>query len=262
MGERGGTPGGGRTGVAGCGEGSVDRQRAAVGFSKTTRTEAEEKEEMSGPTPRRLLGFVTRRLRLRRYLEDPGDGRPQPQIPARRLVWALLVGQILRQCSFHALEALVRSPARRNLALSAEFSEDALGYFSERLHAGPTRQALLSIVRRAKRNKAFENSGWIGLAIDGTGAGWRTQQGCALCRPKRNAQQQILGYQHFFVLASVVGTGLTLPLDVEPLWAGRQRVCRWTTVAAAGDRWSGKTLCAIRGGGWGIFYCALPTHGR
>jgi len=175
---------------------------------------------MSGPTPRRLLHFVTRRLRLRHYLENPGDGRPQPQIPAQLLLWGLLVGQILRQFSFHALEALVRSPARRNLVLSAGFSEDALSYFTERLHAGPTRQALISIVRQAKRNKAFETSGWIGLAIDGTGAGWRTRHGCALCRPKRNAQEQMLGHQHYFVMASVVGTGLSLPLDVEPYGAG------------------------------------------
>ncbi len=175
---------------------------------------------MSGPTPRRLLHFVTRRLRLRRYLEDPGDGRRQGQIPAQLLLWGLLVGQILRQFSFHAVEALVSSPARRNLALSAGFSDDTLGYFTERLHPGPTRQALLSTVRHAKRNKAFESSGCIGLAIDGTGAGWRTQQGCALCRPKRNAQQQLLGHQHYFVMASVVGTGLSLPLDVEPYGPG------------------------------------------
>ncbi len=175
---------------------------------------------MSGPTPRRLLHFVTRRLRLRRYLQDPGDGRQQGQIPAQLLLWGLLVGQILRQSSFHAVEALVRSPARRNLALAGPFSEDALSYFTERLDPGPTRQALFSIVQRAKRNKAFENSSWIGLAIDGTSAGWRTQQGCALCRPQRNAQQQILGYQHYFVMISVVGTGLSLPLDVEPYGPG------------------------------------------
>jgi hypothetical protein len=187
---------------------------------------------MSGPTPRRLLHFVTRRLRLRRYLRDPGDGRPQPQIPAKFLLWALLVGQILRQYSFHALEALVRSPARRNLALSSPFSEDTLGYFTERLDADPTRQALLSVVRRAKRNKAFDNCRWIGLAIDGTGAGWRTTQGCSLCRPKHNAQKQIIGYQHSLVLITVVGTGLCLPLDVEPYgpgdseYAAGQRILR------------------------------------
>ena len=124
---------------------------------------------MSRPSPRRLLHFVTRRLRLRNYLQDPGDGRRQPQIPAKLLLWALLVGQILRQYSFHAVEALAHSRARRNLSFSAAFSDDTLGYFTERLDPGSTRQALLSIVRRAKRNKAFDDCRWIGLAIDGTG---------------------------------------------------------------------------------------------
>jgi len=128
----------------------------------------------------------------------------------------LLVSQILRQYSFHAVEALVRSAARRNLSLSEPFSEDTLGYFTERLDPGPTRQALLSVVCRAKRNKAFENCSRIGLAMDGTGAGWRTRPGCALCRPQHNAQKEILGYQHCLVLISVVGTGLSLPVDVEP----------------------------------------------
>ncbi len=30
---------------------------------------------MNGPTPRRLWNYVTRRLRLRSYFQDPGDGR-------------------------------------------------------------------------------------------------------------------------------------------------------------------------------------------
>ena len=187
---------------------------------------------MSGPTPRRLLGFVTRRLRLRRYLRNPGDGRPQPQILAPSLLWALLVGQILRQYSFHALEALAHSTARKNLSLSCSFSDDTLGYFTERLDPGPTRQALLSIVRRAKRNKAFDDCRWIGLAIDGTGAGWRTKLGCSLCRPQRNVEKEILGHQHSLVLISVVGTGLSLPCDVEPYgpgdseYAAGQRILR------------------------------------
>src|ERR1700723_2142815 len=175
---------------------------------------------MNGPTPRHLLHYVTRRLRLQRYLQDPGDGRPQPQIPPQGLLWALLVGQILRQWSFHAVEALVRSAAGRRLSISTPFSDDALGYFTERLDPGPTRQALLSLLRGAKRNKAFDDCRWIGLAIDGTGAGWRTQQGCSLCRPGRNAQNQILGYQHCFVMVSVVGTGLSLPCDGEPYGPG------------------------------------------
>ena len=42
----------------------------------------------------------------------------------------------------------------------------------------------------------------------------------AVRRPQRNAQKQIIGYQHSFVLISVVGTGLSLPLDVEPYGPG------------------------------------------
>jgi hypothetical protein len=163
---------------------------------------------MNCSTPRHLLHFVTRRLRLRRYLKNPGDGRQQPQIPAQALLWALLIGQILRQSSFHAVEALVRSSARRTLRIATPFCDDTLGYFTERLDPGPTRQALLSLIRGAKRNKAFDDCRWIGLAIDGTGAGWRTQQGCNFCRPQRNAEEQILGYQHSFVMVSVVGTGI------------------------------------------------------
>jgi len=175
---------------------------------------------MNGSTPRHLLHFVTRRLRLRRYLKDPGDGRPQPQIPAQALLWALLIGQILRQSSFHAVEALVCSSARRTLRVATPFCDDTLSYFTERLDPRPTRQALLALIRGAKRNKAFDDCRWIGLAIDGTGAGWRAHQGCNLCRPKHNTAKQIQGYQHSLVMISVVGTGLSLPFDGEPYGPG------------------------------------------
>jgi hypothetical protein len=175
---------------------------------------------MNRATPRHLLHDVTRRLRLRRYLKEPGDGRRQPQIPASALLWALLIGQILREASFHAVEALAHSAARRTLRIATSFCDDTLGYFTERLDPAPTRQALLWLLRGAKRNKAFDDCRWIGLALDGSGAGWRTHQGCKLCRPKQNAAKQILGYQHSLVMISVVGTGLSLPCDGEPYGPG------------------------------------------
>ena len=198
---------------------------------------------MNGPTPRRLWTYVTRRLRLRRYFQEPGDGRRQPQIPARVLLWALLLGQLLRQSSFHAVEALVRSSARARLCIGVPFGDDTLGYFTARLDPDPLREALAAIVRRAKRNKAFDDCYWIGLAVDGTGAGWRTRHGCFLCRPQRNAAKQIIGYQHYFAMISVVGTGLSLPLDVEPYgpgdseYAAAQRLLR-RTVGQVGKRFA------------------------
>ncbi len=175
---------------------------------------------MKGPNPRRLWTYVTRCLGLQSYFRSPGDGRPQPQIPAKALLWSLLIGQVLRACSFLAVERLVRSSARRALAVSRPFSDDALDYFTERLDPTFTRAALARVLHQAKRNKAFETSGGIGLAVDGTTVGWCASSGCSLCRPYRNADQEIAGYRHHVVLASVVGTGLSLPFDVEPYGTG------------------------------------------
>ena len=65
---------------------------------------------------------------------------------------------------------------------------ELLRRFTERLDADATRQAAAQVVRRAKRNKAFDDSAFIGLAIHGA--------------------------------TSVVGTGLSLPFDVEPYGPG------------------------------------------
>ena len=175
---------------------------------------------MNLPSPRRLWRFAAQRLGLEKFLASPGDGRPQPQIPAQALYWSMLVGQLLRECSFHGLEALVCSSARQALKVSVSFGDDALGYFTERLDADATRQAAAQVVRRAKRNKAFDDSAFIGLAIDGTTSGRCRRQACERCRPFRNQRKEIVGYRHHCVMISVVGTGLSLPLDVEPYGAG------------------------------------------
>lgn len=175
---------------------------------------------MNLPSPRRLWKFVTRQLGLEKFLHAPGDGRPQPQIPAVALYWSMLMGQLLRACSFHGVEALVGSPARSALKVGTSFGDDALGYLTERLDADSTRQAVAQVVGRAKRNKAFDDCAFIGLAIDGTTSGRCRQQGCPLCRPFRNNKKEIVGYRHHSVLISVVGTGLSLPFDVEPYGPG------------------------------------------
>jgi len=84
----------------------------------------------------------------------------------------------------------------------------------------PTREALASVLHRAKRNKAFEGCHFVGLALDGTTGGRRQKSSCSLCRPYRNAARDIVGYRHHLVLAAVVGGVLTLPVDVEPYGPG------------------------------------------
>ncbi len=175
---------------------------------------------MKGPTPRRLHQYVVKCLGLKAYLCSPGDGRAEGRIPAATLLWALLMGAWLRRAAFAAIEALVCSRARRALAVSQRFGDDALGYFTERLDPAVTRGAAATAIRRAKRNKAFDNCSFIGLALDGTCSGRSHRQVCDLCRPYRNKKREILGYHHQVVLLSVVGVGLTLPLDVEPYGPG------------------------------------------
>jgi hypothetical protein len=99
----------------------------------------------------------------------------------------------------------VRSRARRALDVSRRFGDDTLGYFTARLDPALTRRATVTAVRQAKRHKAFDDCRFIGLALDGTGAGRSRQKVCALCRPHRNQKREIVGYHHQLALISVVG---------------------------------------------------------
>ena len=175
---------------------------------------------MKGPTPRRLKKYVAKCLGLKSYLQSPGDGRTQGRIPAAALLWGLIMGVLLRRAAFAGIEALVCSRARPALEVSRSFGDDALAYFTARLDPAVTQRAVVTAVRQAKRHKAFDDSPFIGLVLDGTSAGRSRQKVCDLCRPYRNKQREILGYHHQLVLVSVVGTGLTLPLDVEPYGPG------------------------------------------
>jgi hypothetical protein len=175
---------------------------------------------MTAPSPHALRHYAEQCLGLKQYFHEPGDGRQQPVIAALTLLWSMLLARILREISFHAVEQLVRSASCTSLGLQRTFGDDALGYFTERLDPVITRAALVDTLHRAKRNKAFENSRFLGLAIDGTTAGHTTRHGCDLCRPQHNAKQEVTGYSHQLATISVVGAGLSLPFDGEPYGPG------------------------------------------
>ena len=175
---------------------------------------------MSAASPRKLWKYAAERLRLKDHLLAPGDGRPQGGIAARDLYWSMLVGQILRVESYHGVEHLVAASPHGALHVGARFSDDSLAYFTERLDASCTRLAAVEAIRRTKRNKAFDGTAHIGLAIDGTTGGRCQAEGCPLCRPYRNQDKEIVGYRHHWAMISAVGCGLSLPFDVEPYGPG------------------------------------------
>jgi hypothetical protein len=144
---------------------------------------------LKGPQARQIQNYACHCLALKSYFQQPGDGRAQPQISASDMAWAVVMGRILRVTSFLRLEWLVHSPARPGLGVKAPFGDDALAYCTERMDPEATRLALAAALRQAKRNKAFENSRFIGLAVDGTG-GWLWPPRCArpsATRPSRTA---------------------------------------------------------------------------
>jgi len=175
---------------------------------------------LKGPHVRQIQNYACHCLGLKSYFQRPGDGRLQPHIPARDLVWAVVIGHILRVASFLRLEWLAHSPVRAELGIKNQFGDDALAYFTERMAPETTRLALATALHQAKRNKAFDNSRFIGLALDGTGAGRTYKEPCPLCVPIKDPKGERHGSLHHFVLISVVGVGLTLPIDVEPYGPG------------------------------------------
>ena len=144
----------------------------------------------------------------------------RPQIGSGHLIWSLVIGYLLRESSFLAIESLARSSACRALGIGRRFSDDTLGYFTEKLDPEFTRGALITAIKQAKRNKAFDDCRFIGLALDGTTVGRVREAGCRWCRPHRNAEGEVTTYLHHVVMATIVGTGLTLPVDVEPYGSG------------------------------------------
>ncbi len=202
---------------------------------------------MSGPSPRKLQEFVIKRLRLGSFLREPGDGRMFPQIPAADLLWSLIIGHILRDPSHRAVEALVASqPA--SIGVERSFSDDTLAYFEERADVDRMRGGLVAVAREAKRKKAFAQGRLIGIAVDGSAAGRSSKQKCGLCRPVYDAKRRLIGYRHEFVMASIVGVGLTLPVDVEPYgpgdseYAASQRLLK-RLVKALGARFADYVVC-------------------
>ena len=170
---------------------------------------------MKGPSLEQIRHYAAYCLGLKSYLQRPGDGRKHPSVLAASLLWTILTGHILRVASFARLEWLAHA-ARAGLGVPKSFSDDTLAYFIERLDASTTRAALAAALHQAKRNKAFENSRFIGLAVDGTGAGHTCKAPCRLCHPIKDSQGVVLGHVHHFVMISIVGAGLPLPFDVEP----------------------------------------------
>ena len=106
---------------------------------------------MKGPSLQSIFHYACFNLALKPFLNRPGDGRMQPEIPASNLAWALVLGALLRLNSANRLEWLVRSADRTALGLERSFGDDALAYFTERLDPDVIRRCLVATLKLYSR---------------------------------------------------------------------------------------------------------------
>jgi hypothetical protein len=88
---------------------------------------------VKAPTVQSIRNYACHTLALTAFLDQPGDGRTQPEIPAADLSWALLPGSILRLGSTNRLEWSAGFADQKDLGLTHKFGDDALAYFTERV---------------------------------------------------------------------------------------------------------------------------------
>ena len=73
-----------------------------------------------------IFHYACHTFALRTFLDQPGDGRTPPEIPATCVRWALLIGPILRIGSANRLEGLARCADRKELGLARGFGDDRI----------------------------------------------------------------------------------------------------------------------------------------
>ena len=104
-------------------------------------------------TVQSIRNYASYTLALKTFLDQPGDGRIKPQIPAADLSWSLLLGGILRLVSANRQEWLANCADRNDLGLTNSFGDDALSYFTERVDPEVIRRRAAQPLNLAKANK-------------------------------------------------------------------------------------------------------------
>ena len=72
------------------------------------------------------------------------------------------------------------------------------------------------MVRSAGARHSYHGAPTLRTRATRTGCRRRQAVPNCLCRSWKNTREEVVGYRHHVVLLSVVGTGLALPVDVEP----------------------------------------------
>ncbi len=178
-----------------------------------------------------FLTYVIKVFALNRVVRGVRDARPQPVIPTGPLLLSLLLGVVLRVGSYHDLAKQTKRRRWQHLIhWSERISDDAFHYVSERFCLEDLRQALVSVNKALKANKALESCKINGLLFCSLDANehFHSRSRCCPCCCQRQIEETdeqghkhtVTEYYHRYVFAQINGPKFNVLLDVEPIRPG------------------------------------------
>ncbi len=178
-----------------------------------------------------FLAYCAKVFALPKIVRTIQDSRPYPVIPTQCVFLSLLLGAIIRADSYLSIaQQTKRRSWQRLIHWSDPISDDTLCYVSERLKLEPLRQALVSVNKQLKHNKALESCKIKGLLLASLDANepFHSRSRCCPFCCKRELQitdskgrkQTVIEYYHRYVFAQINGPKLNIVLDLEPILPG------------------------------------------
>lgn len=180
----------------------------------------------------RFLRYAEKVYGVRRALEEVGDSRERPRIPARRMVMSLFLVVALRLGSLNAIEqslAKMKGRTRWHGWLGGELpSADRLGEVAALLDTGGLRAVLYGHHGRRKRNKTLPPlpGGLRVLILDGHEFGASYLRCCEHCQTRevRHGEEVRTQYYHRYVMAYLLCEEGGLLLDMEMQRKGKGEI--------------------------------------
>lgn len=156
------------------------------------------------------------------------DSRRRPQIAARTVVRAVVVMFLSRRGSLHALEQTKPSVFWARWLGQKMPSADSIGRICSGIDVSGVRASVHQVYSRLKRMKALEppTHGLMQAVIDGHETTASRRRCCSGCcqRIIHTEGGDVVEYYHRYAVLRLVGQGLSLMLDAEPVRPGEDEL--------------------------------------
>lgn len=185
---------------------------------------------------RQILKYGRQTYRLDLLLGGMTDRRKKPRVSASLVARTMFLLGLLRIRSFNALEPrLAEAGMQRALGLDTSedrvCSADTLAYGLRQADVPTYRRGVVSMVKRAERNKVFRE-GWHQtlrfVALDGWEPYSSRSRCCPACltRQVTVGNEQVTEYYHRYVIAMLVSDLIEVVVDMEPVQSADVRIER------------------------------------